>query len=138
MKLGSLVGELISSLFKKPVTITYPATKESTPEGFRGKLVYDSVKCTGCSLCVKDCPAAALELIVLDRANKRFVMRYYADRCTFCEQCVISCRSEALELSRDEWELASISREPLDILYGHEEDIQEVLDRAAKPDPAIP
>lgn len=133
MKLGSLLGELISSLFKKPVTITYPAKREEAPESFRGKLMYDHVKCSGCGLCVRDCPADALDLIVLDKANKRFVMRYNADRCTFCDQCVISCKFDALELSRSDWELANVSREPMDILYGREEDVKQVLERAAKP-----
>lgn len=137
MTIGSLFGELISSLFKKPVTIKYPLEREAAPQQFRGKLVWDLEKCTGCGLCVKDCPAEGLELIVLDRANKRFVMRYNADRCTFCDQCVVSCRAQALELSRDEWELASLSRQPLNFIYGREEDVQKVLDKAAKPDAAV-
>ena len=138
MTIGSLFGELIKSLFTKPVTIKYPVIRSPEPERMRGKLIWDPDKCSGCQLCVKDCPADALELIVLDKANKQFVMRYNADRCTFCDQCVISCRLNALQLSKADWELASISRDPLTIVYGKDEDVKTFLDRAARPDSDIP
>src|SRR5574338_340401 len=103
--IGSMVGDVLRSLFSKPVTQPYPFKRTEAPEAFRGKLVWDLSKCTGCMLCVKDCPANALELIVVDRAAKRFVMRFHADRCTYCAQCEVSCRAKCLELS-PEWELA--------------------------------
>ena len=40
----------------------------------RALLQFNPEKCTGCGVCVKDCPAEALELITLDKASKRFVL----------------------------------------------------------------
>lgn len=134
MTIGSMFGDIFKSLFKKPVTEKYPFVKKDAPENLRGKLVWDPEKCSGCQLCVKDCPANALELISVDKVNKKFVMRYNIDRCTFCAQCVESCRFGCLEMSDEMWELASIKREPLEVYYGRDEDIQQLLENAARPE----
>lgn len=125
--IGMMVTDVVSSFFKKPVTQKYPFERKDAPERFRGKLVWDLSKCSGCQLCVKDCPAEALELITIDRASKRFVLRFHADRCTYCAQCVVNCRLKCLELSHDEWELAALNKEPFTVHYGREEDIAPLL-----------
>ncbi len=132
MKIGSMLGDIVSSLFKKPATEKYPFERQPAPENLRGKLHWDPEKCSGCQLCVKDCPSDALELIVLDKANKRFVMRYDVDRCTFCNQCVMSCRFDCLDLSDKEWELAALTKEPFTVYYGKDEDVEFLLERAAQ------
>jgi len=134
MSIGTMFGDIIKSLFKKPATEKYPFERKAEPERLRSKLHWEPEKCTGCMMCVKDCTANALELEVIDRANKQFVMRYYIDRCTFCDQCVRSCRFDCLHLSNDEWELASLGAEPMTITYGREEDIQFLLDKKANQD----
>ncbi len=119
MKIGTMVGDVLGSLFRQPVTQQYPFERKEAPRRLRGKLHWDAEKCTGCLLCVKDCPAQAIEVIMVDKANKRFVMRYHVDRCTFCSQCVVSCRQGALGMSSEEWELAALNRELLyDLLWG--------------------
>lgn len=138
MTIGAMLGDIVKSLFKKPATERYPFERKPGPERLRGKLIWDPEKCSGCQLCVKDCPANALELITVDKANKRFVMRYHMDRCTFCDQCVISCRFNCLELSSEEWELAALGQKELVVEYGREEDIQFLLDKAAQPDAGEP
>ncbi|MBZ0289106.1 MAG: 4Fe-4S binding protein, partial [Anaerolineae bacterium] len=77
MKLGAMIGDTLRSLFRRPATRQYPTVREKAPERLRGKLIWDAEKCTGCSLCVKDCPAQAIEVIMVDKAEKRFVMRYH-------------------------------------------------------------
>ncbi len=129
MKIGVMINDLVRSLFSKPATEKYPFEKRPAPERLRGKLYWDPAKCTGCQLCVKDCPSEAIELIVLDKVNKRFVMRYHIDRCTYCGQCVENCRLECLGMSSEQWELASTKKEPFEVFYGKEEDIQELMDR---------
>ena len=121
--IGMMVTDVTRSFFKKPVTRQYPFERREAPERFRGKLECDLSKCTGCQLCVKDCPANALELIVVDKAQKRFMMEFHADRCTYCAQCEVDCKFKCLTLSHDEWELAALSKEPFTVLYGRESDV---------------
>jgi formate hydrogenlyase subunit 6/NADH:ubiquinone oxidoreductase subunit I len=109
----------------------YPFERNPDPERLRGKLVYDPKKCSGCQLCVKDCPADALELVVIDKVNKRFVLRYHADRCCFCAQCIESCRFKCLEMSAELWELAGTSKDAFVVHYGQKEDVQTALARYA-------
>ncbi len=134
MKIGVMLSDVAVSLFRRPFTERYPYKRSDTPERLRGHLYWDKESCTGCGLCVKDCPAYAIEMIVLDKANKRFVMRYHVDRCTFCAQCVKSCRQGCLSMSSDQWELAMLSREPFCIIYGDESDVEQILAGGFQPD----
>ena len=138
MTIGSMFGDIFKSFFKKPATQKYPFVREDAPENLRGKLVWDAEKCTGCQLCVKDCPSNAIEILVVDKVNKKFVMRYNVDRCTFCSQCVQSCRFSCIEMSDEMWELASVKKEPFEVYYGREDDIKFILERAAQPETEAP
>lgn len=132
MKMTTMLGDVMQSLVKPPVTQQYPNERQEPPERLRGGLHWDATKCIGCGLCAKDCPANAIELIVLDKKAKRFVMRYHLDRCLFCGQCVESCRRNCLELSHDDWELAALSREPFTIYYGDDADVEIVRSRLSE------
>jgi formate hydrogenlyase subunit 6/NADH:ubiquinone oxidoreductase subunit I len=134
MKIGAMFGDIISSLFKRPVTELYPFERKSNPDRLRGKLIWDPEKCSGCMLCMKDCPANAIELLTIDKVNKRFVMRYNADRCIYCSQCVINCRFGCLNMSNKEWELASVKKEPFTVYYGKDSDVRELMESIAKRD----
>lgn len=134
--IGLMVSDVVRSFFSKPITRRYPFERKEAPENFRGKLMWDLTNCTGCQLCIKDCPANAIELIVIDRATKRFVMRFHTDRCTFCSQCVINCRMKCLDLSDKEWELAALTREPFTVYYGHDVDINAALAAAGEEEDA--
>ncbi len=136
MKIGAMLGDIFGSLFKKPVTELYPFVRTEGPDRLRGQLLYNAEKCTGCLLCMKDCPANAIEILTVDKVNKKFVMRYHADRCTFCAQCVESCRFACIAMSNKEWELASANRQPFEVYYGREEDVAFILERANQPVPA--
>lgn len=129
-----MLGDILRSLFRRPVTQQYPFEQPETSEQFRGKLHWNPEKCTGCCLCSKDCPANAIELLTLDQKNKRFVMRYHLDRCVFCSQCVQNCRFGCLSMSNSEWELASENKEPFTVYYGKEEDVAELLGRSTQGD----
>jgi formate hydrogenlyase subunit 6/NADH:ubiquinone oxidoreductase subunit I len=122
-----MLRDVLTSLVRHPVTERYPFERQSAPSRLRGKVIWDADKCIGCGLCVKNCPAEALELTILDRKAKRFVMRYHVDRCLFCAQCAYSCPRGALSLSNQEWELAALSKEPFDVYYGEDADVQAVL-----------
>lgn len=121
----TLAGDLLRALTGGPVTENYPAERQPAPERLRGMLHYSPEGCTGCALCVKDCPADALELITIDKVNKIYGLRYHADRCTFCGQCVQNCRFSCIALSNSEWELASADRGSFTVTYGVESEADE-------------
>jgi formate hydrogenlyase subunit 6/NADH:ubiquinone oxidoreductase subunit I len=134
VRINAVLSDVIRSLFKRPATERYPFVKQQSPEHLRGKLHWDPEKCSGCCLCMKDCPSKAIEVITIDKANKRFVMRYHEDRCTYCAQCVQNCRFNCIEMSNDQWELASANKEPFTVYYGREADIEPILAKQTQPD----
>lgn len=138
MRIGAMLGDISKSLFKRPVTELYPIERRPAPERLRGNLQFDAAKCTGCKICVRDCPALAIELVVVDKATKRFVMNFHADRCTFCAQCVVSCNFDSLSMSHEKWELAGLSRDGFLQALGREEDIRTLAERAAAPPAPAP
>jgi formate hydrogenlyase subunit 6/NADH:ubiquinone oxidoreductase subunit I len=131
MGIGSMLGELMQSVFRKPATGKYPYERLAIPERLRGTVLFTAEKCTGCMLCMKDCPAVAIDIIPIDRPNKRFVMRFYADRCTYCAQCVVNCRFDALRMSNTEWERAALTRDRFTVLSGRDEDLAKFRERTS-------
>ncbi len=131
MKLGGMFADIWHALWRKPATEKYPFEKRAAPERLRGALYFNPEKCTGCGMCTRDCPADAIELVTLDKKNKRFVLRYHLDRCTFCAQCVETCSYDCLGMSNEQWELAARDKEPFTVYYGNAEDIQTFMARAA-------
>ncbi len=67
-----------------------------TPPGFRGKISYDRETCTGCQLCVKICPAMAIEFLPEDKKVRIFVAR-----CCFCSQCNDICPVNCLSMTHE-------------------------------------
>jgi len=127
--------DVMESFFKKPATQIYPVEKVITSDRFRGKLVYNPSACTGCCLCTKDCPSNAIELVTLDRAAKRFVLKYHMDRCVYCGQCVVSCKFKCMSMSSQDWELAALKKQEFEVYYGNENDIANFLERLSHPNP---
>jgi len=134
MKIATMFSDIWRSIWQPPVTQKYPFERLEAPERLRGKLHWNSENCTGCALCSKDCPANAIELITIDKKEKRFVMKYHMDRCTYCAQCVESCRFNCIEMSDKEWELAATSKEAFTVYYGTDDDLQLFLAKLAGAD----
>lgn len=133
MKIGSMLVDILRSLVRPPATQIYPSERRPAPDRLRGKLYWNPAQCAGCCLCSKDCPADAIEIITIDKQNKRFVMRYHADRCTYCAQCVKNCRFNCLQMSPEDWELAATTMQAFTVYYGDEHDLRCLVERDAQP-----
>lgn len=84
---------LLQKVEKQEVKIVPPVT---LPETFRGKLVYEKEKCTGCKLCIRVCPAKAIEF-----KEEEKKIRIYMGRCVFCSQCNDVCPVQCLHMSKE-------------------------------------
>ncbi|MEO8357192.1 MAG: 4Fe-4S binding protein [Chloroflexota bacterium] len=132
MRFGTMLKDIVDSFFKKSATQLYPIERTPPPKRYRGALFYDPKACTGCCLCVKDCPSKAIELVILDRAAKRFVLKYHMDRCVYCGQCVVNCKFKCMGMSNEDWEHAVLKKEFM-VYYGKEEDIAQFMENIATP-----
>ena len=104
---GRMAKEVLRHSIKAPATCNYPFDKPEMPENFRGKIIFDTDKCIGCKICMKDCPSNAI--IITTPGEKRFAAEFFLDRCIYCAQCVDSCPKDAL-INTKEYELAAIDR----------------------------
>ena len=59
-------------------------------------IAVDSARCTGCRLCVADCPYDALHMIDLEGGAHPHLAIVTADKCVGCGICIGSCPVEAL------------------------------------------
>jgi formate hydrogenlyase subunit 6/NADH:ubiquinone oxidoreductase subunit I len=125
--LVTMLSDVSRSLLHGPVTQSYPAERHAAPGHLRGLLHLDLSSCTGCGLCTMDCPARAIQVTMLDRKAKRFVMDYHVDRCTFCGQCLQSCNRGSLSMSSNEWELAQLDKAPFLVHFGDPRDVEQAL-----------
>jgi formate hydrogenlyase subunit 6/NADH:ubiquinone oxidoreductase subunit I len=125
MKIASMLNDVFVSLFKRPFTELYPYAAKPAPGRLRGKLLWDEQKCDGCKLCIRDCPARAIELEKMspavtaeaDSAARTLVYHYHMDRCIYCAQCVSSCPEGALSMSSTLYHLASADKAAFTEVY---------------------
>lgn len=96
-------------LGRHAITIQYPEEKWTMPERSRGVVVLLSDKetgdlnCTGCLLCMKACPSAAI-LIDAPRdpeTKKRTLLSFSVDNtlCCFCGLCEEACNFSAIKMA---------------------------------------
>ncbi len=110
-----VLAEAIRSFFSKAYTVRYPYEPSPPPETYRGKLVFDAEKCTGCGACVECCPSGALSLI--ETPDKRVIEVWYG-KCTFCARCEEVCPQEAIKLTT-EYDLSTYDKEEVKLRVEH-------------------
>ena len=64
-----------------------------------GKVTLDGSKCTGCSLCVAECPTQALTVSSNEETDV-FQLLFKHELCIACGQCVEVCPEQCLHLER--------------------------------------
>ncbi len=92
-----LARDAFSTLFKKRATMKYPSVPASVAEGFRGKQVLDIDKCIGCSLCARECPAHAIEMVEVNGKKRPLI---HLDHCIFCYECADICPKNVYHSSK--------------------------------------
>ena len=97
--LAYLLPQLGRALVTRPETVKFPFAPPVIPKGYRGRVQIHPEKCRGCGLCVRDCPAFALELEREDRNT--FKLIYHPERCAYCGQCEVSCTFGAIYQSNE-------------------------------------
>lgn len=104
----------------KAITEEYPdkvsaRMPEDLPPKYRGFLVNDTKKCTGCEECVRICPANCIKFIAEERPDgKRHIACFEIDKgkCIHCGLCVEVCEPESLKHTT-QYEGAVIVKEEL-------------------------
>jgi len=97
-----LVPDVLRSLLRSPETTRFPYVKTEFLPIYRGRVTIHAENCIGCGLCVRDCPAGALNLE--RRTKTSFTLFHFAERCSFCAQCEYSCKFDAIYLENQYWE----------------------------------
>ncbi len=129
-----MVPELLNQLPRKPITNPFPAAHlPETVTGFlaqvqggqaavqppvpvpprmRGKIRYTKPACIGCTLCVKVCPAHAIEMIPEEKK-----IRIFVGQCISCAQCTEVCPKNCLEMT-EEFLIADTDRYSQNLVLG--------------------
>ncbi len=122
----SALGLTFRNLFRKPVTVQYPAVKRPIPQRWRGgtfALTIDpktgEENCIGCKLCEKICPS---EIIVVEMEKhsgrgwaKGFILNLQA--CLQCELCVQVCPTDAIVML---YQLGTVTSQREDLILNKE------------------
>ncbi|MDD1717625.1 MAG: 4Fe-4S binding protein [Methanoregulaceae archaeon] len=105
----SVLGEMLRNLMKRPCTTRFPAEKVPVPGAFRGRIIIEEEKCTGCARCARVCASQCITMVPDQREievkgktimrKKRPEVKVY--RCIRCGLCEEYCQSGAIHLTTD-------------------------------------
>jgi formate hydrogenlyase subunit 6/NADH:ubiquinone oxidoreductase subunit I len=93
---------LLRNLLQGPSTDPFPFGETFTPEGLRGRVAFDTARCSGCRMCEHVCAAGAIRF---DERADGLQFTLWHDSCTFCGLCEHYCATKAIHLTED-WHLA--------------------------------
>jgi hydrogenase-4 component H len=99
MSILSKLKEAAVCLKAGRVTLPYPAQPHALPERFRGRPLFDVMKCIGCGGCANNCPSR--EILIHDVCQEIRVVQYLGRRCTYCGRCAEVCPEKAITMSHE-------------------------------------
>lgn len=99
MSVMSKLEETLVCMKAGRVTLPYPAHAQPVAENFRGRPIFDAVKCIGCAGCANNCPAR--EILVIDICQEVRILKYLGLRCTYCGRCADVCPEKAIVMSHE-------------------------------------
>ncbi|MBU1431166.1 FAD-dependent oxidoreductase, partial [Myxococcota bacterium] len=90
--------------FSKPYTVPVADTHREGADRYRGWHINDTATCVGCGTCADICQNEAIDMVVVDQAQKgdsglRPLLDY--GRCCWCALCVDVCPSGSLGMSNE-------------------------------------
>ncbi len=109
-------------LGRHAVTIQYPEQKWTMPERSRGVVVLLSDKetgelnCTGCMLCMRACPTAAIRIEApRGEDKKRHLEKFVVDNtlCCYCGLCEEACNFCAIKMASIYYEMSTLDKADL-------------------------
>lgn len=113
-------SEVLGNIARRPFTKKYPKEKVEPFPRFRGKIVFDVNKCTGCGLCGMFCPTDAIKLRkktktmkvrnIIHRQVIHFIKSADSTKCMRCGLCVDVCPVDCIWFDTD-FELADKNKE---------------------------
>lgn len=112
---GKITNMVVKSFFKKPATVPYPRGEMQIVDNYRGKLTYDPADCNGCKMCMRYCPAGAIEVVNMGTKEDRIMKATLKmTHCIFCCQCVDSCPRGCLSYTQN-IDLSSFNKDDLTV-----------------------
>jgi hydrogenase-4 component H len=99
MSIMSKVKEAVICIQAGRVTMPYPADAKPAPERFRGRPLFNHIKCIGCAGCANNCPSR--EILILDVCQELRILHYLGRRCTYCGRCADVCPEKAITMSKE-------------------------------------
>lgn len=75
-----------------------PEQAVTYPQHYRGALLHDTNRCTGCGTCTYVCSPGAIK--IENREPAGLVWNYNAAQCTYCGRCVEYCTTDALSFDQ--------------------------------------
>ena len=102
-----MLPTVIRNLVEGPATRMYPAADRERFPGARGHIEFNEDLCNQCGLCVRRCPAVAIDL---DKEKKEWI--FHPDRCIVCASCAEGCNQDAITVE-PKWRAPFYVREPI-------------------------